>query len=89
MAAHGLEQLVGTQDFDMPMESVTECPQQRSETMDCVIIVCAVMRQYVNHVEVGRALEGGDCSVLRANMVKMFVNDPVRGVASNVGRLVG
>ncbi|GMP61627.1 hypothetical protein CsSME_00024015 [Camellia sinensis var. sinensis] len=89
MAANGLEQLVGTQDFDMMVESVSECPQQRAETMDCAIIVCAVMRQYVNHVDVGRSLEGGNCSVLRADMVKRFIRDPIRGVMSNMGRLVG
>ncbi|CAL5356437.1 unnamed protein product [Camellia sinensis] len=32
MAANGLDQLVGTQDFDMMVESVLECPQQRAET---------------------------------------------------------
>ena len=32
MAANGLDQLVGTQDFDMMVESVSECPQQRAET---------------------------------------------------------
>ncbi|CAL5428078.1 unnamed protein product [Camellia sinensis] len=89
MAANGLEQLVGTQDFDMMVESVSECPQQRAETMDCAIIVCAVMRQYVNHVDVGRSLEGGNCSVLRADMVKRFIRDPIRGVMSNMGRMVG
>ncbi|GMP33757.1 hypothetical protein CsSME_00006937 [Camellia sinensis var. sinensis] len=45
-------------------------------SMDCVIIVCAIIRQYVNHVDVGRSLEGGNCSVLRANMVKKFIGDP-------------
>ncbi|GMP48230.1 hypothetical protein CsSME_00015653 [Camellia sinensis var. sinensis] len=89
MAANGLEQLVGMQDFDMMVESVSECPQQRAETMDCAIIVCAVMRQYVNHVDVGRSLEGGNCSVLRADMVKRFIRDPIRGVMSNMGRMVG
>ncbi|KAI8002516.1 UDP-glucuronate:xylan alpha-glucuronosyltransferase 2 [Camellia lanceoleosa] len=59
MAANSFDQLVGTQDFDMIVESVAECPQQRVETMDCAIIVCVVMRQYVNHVDVGRSLEGG------------------------------
>ncbi|KAI7995225.1 Protein NPG1 [Camellia lanceoleosa] len=47
--------------------------------MDCAIIVCAVMRQYVNHVDVGRSLEGGNCSVLRADMVRKIIGDPVRG----------
>ncbi|KAI8024824.1 hypothetical protein LOK49_LG02G00259 [Camellia lanceoleosa] len=89
MAANGLDEVVGTQDFDMMVESVAECPQQRAETMDCAIIVCAVMRQYVNHVDVGRSLDGGNCSVLRAEMVRKFVGDPVRGVMSNMGRMVG
>ncbi|KAI8017488.1 hypothetical protein LOK49_LG04G03182 [Camellia lanceoleosa] len=45
--------VVGTQDFDMMVESVAEYPQQRVETMDCAIIVCTVMRQYVNHLKRG------------------------------------
>ncbi|KAI8011085.1 hypothetical protein LOK49_LG06G00880 [Camellia lanceoleosa] len=89
MAANGLDEVVGTQDFDMMVESVAECPQQRAEMMDCAIIVCAVMRQYVNHIDVGRSLDGGNCSVLRAEMVRKFVGDPVRGVMSNMGRMVG
>ncbi|KAI7997595.1 hypothetical protein LOK49_LG10G01229 [Camellia lanceoleosa] len=75
MATHGLDQLVGTQDFDMSVESVAECPQQRPKTMDCAIIVCTLMRQYVNHVDVGHSLEEGNCSVLRANMGKSFICD--------------
>ncbi|KAI7993023.1 hypothetical protein LOK49_LG12G02688 [Camellia lanceoleosa] len=57
MAAHGLEQMVRTQEFDMTMESIIECPQQCLDIMDCEIIVCAIMRQYMHHVEMGRYLE--------------------------------
>ncbi|GMP23298.1 hypothetical protein CsSME_00000949 [Camellia sinensis var. sinensis] len=89
MVAHGLEQMVGTQEFDMTVESVVECPQQRPDSMGCAIIVCAIMRQYLHHMEVGRSLKGGNYSVLRSNIVRVFVSDPVRGVASNMGRLVG
>ncbi|KAI8006829.1 hypothetical protein LOK49_LG07G02809 [Camellia lanceoleosa] len=76
---------IDTQDCDPPLESVVDCPQQRPESLDCAILVCAVMRQYVRHVEVGRSLHGGNCSVLRAIMVKSFVNDEVRGLKNDVG----
>lgn len=46
--------LIDTQQYDPPLESVVDCPQQRPESLDCAIIVCAVMRQYVRHVDVSR-----------------------------------
>ncbi|KAI8021267.1 hypothetical protein LOK49_LG03G03135 [Camellia lanceoleosa] len=73
LVARGMDDLVATQDFDIPLESVVDCPQQRPEALDCAIIVCAIMRQYVHHIEVGRSLEGGNCSVLRANMERKLV----------------
>ncbi|KAI8012420.1 hypothetical protein LOK49_LG06G03523 [Camellia lanceoleosa] len=75
---------IDTQDCDTPLESVADCPQQRPESLDCAILVCAVMRQYVRHVEVRRSLHGGNCSVLRAIMVKSFVNDEVRRLKNDV-----
>ncbi|GMP80550.1 hypothetical protein CsSME_00035602 [Camellia sinensis var. sinensis] len=75
---------IDTQDYDPPLESVANYPQQRPESLDCAIIVCDVMRQYVRHVEVRRSLHGGNCSVLRAIMVKSFVNDPLRGLKNDL-----
>ncbi|KAI8031003.1 hypothetical protein LOK49_LG01G03433 [Camellia lanceoleosa] len=75
---------IDTQDYDPLLESVADCPQQRLESLDCAIIVCAVMRQYVHHVEVRRSLHRGNCSVLRAIMLKSFVNDPLRGLKNDV-----
>lgn len=48
--------------------------------LDCAVVVCAVMRQYVHHVDVARSLQGTNGIVLRANMVKGFVNDISRGL---------
>ncbi|KAI7994849.1 Endoglucanase 8 [Camellia lanceoleosa] len=59
------------------VELVADCPQQKHDSEDCAIIMCAVMRQYVHHVDVNRSLQGDNCVVLRANMVKSFVNDHV------------
>ncbi|KAI8016250.1 hypothetical protein LOK49_LG05G03878 [Camellia lanceoleosa] len=55
---------------ELGVVSVTDCPQQRHDSEDCAIIVCAVMRQYVHHVDVDRSLQGDNCVILRANMVK-------------------
>ncbi|KAI7992198.1 hypothetical protein LOK49_LG12G02224 [Camellia lanceoleosa] len=49
---------IDTQDYDPPLESVADCPQQRPESLDCAIIVCVVMCQYVRYVEVRRSLHG-------------------------------
>ncbi|KAF5956414.1 hypothetical protein HYC85_003639 [Camellia sinensis] len=74
---------VDTQDFNKPLESVVDCPQQRPDLLDCAIIVCAVIHQYAHHVDVGRSLHDGNCSVLRATMVKEFINDLVRGLKND------
>ncbi|GMP69894.1 hypothetical protein CsSME_00028978 [Camellia sinensis var. sinensis] len=76
---------IDTQEYDPPVESVVDCPQQRPELLlDCAIIVCAVMRQHVRHVDVKRSLHGGNFSVLWAIMVKSFVNDPLRGLKNDL-----
>ncbi|GMP39538.1 hypothetical protein CsSME_00010333 [Camellia sinensis var. sinensis] len=75
--------VIDTQEHEAPLESVVDCPQ-RPESLDCAIIVCAVRRQYVRHVEVRRSLHGGNYSVLRAIMVKSFVNDPLRGLKNDL-----
>ncbi|KAI7988185.1 hypothetical protein LOK49_LG13G00494 [Camellia lanceoleosa] len=76
----GMDVLSIESDFDHVLEAVSRCPQQKAESLDCGIIVCAIMRQYMHHCDVERTLQGSNCSVLRANMVKSFVNDPVRGL---------
>ncbi|GMP55517.1 hypothetical protein CsSME_00020313 [Camellia sinensis var. sinensis] len=86
MASRGVFDVIGTQEVDTPVELVVECPQQRLESLDCAIVVCAIMRQYVHHVDVARSLQGGNCSVLRDNMVKQLIGDLLRGVASNMGQ---
>ncbi|KAI8029072.1 T-complex protein 1 subunit alpha [Camellia lanceoleosa] len=57
---------------------------QSRNRLDCAIIVSAVMCQYVCHVDVRRSLHGGNCIVLRAIMVKSFLNDPRRGLKNDL-----
>ncbi|KAI8026827.1 hypothetical protein LOK49_LG02G00721 [Camellia lanceoleosa] len=42
--AYGRDDVVEMQDFEILLELVVECPQQRPDSLDCAIIVCAVMR---------------------------------------------
>ncbi|KAI8026345.1 hypothetical protein LOK49_LG02G00712 [Camellia lanceoleosa] len=42
--ACGRDDVVEMQDFEILLELVVECPQQRPDSLDCAIIVCAVMR---------------------------------------------
>ncbi|KAI8008260.1 hypothetical protein LOK49_LG07G00789 [Camellia lanceoleosa] len=67
-------------NFNSTLEAVTKCPQQKPGTLDCGVLVCAIMRQYVHRADVERSLHGSNCIILRANMVKAFVNDPTRGL---------
>ncbi|KAI7991107.1 hypothetical protein LOK49_LG12G02230 [Camellia lanceoleosa] len=70
------------------LEVRTKCPQCKPERksvrtmigLDCGVIVCAIMRQYVHRADVERSLHENNCIILRANMVKAIVNDPKRGL---------
>ncbi|KAI8000367.1 hypothetical protein LOK49_LG09G01720 [Camellia lanceoleosa] len=76
----GLDEQSILANFSSSLEAVANCPQQKPGTLDCGVIVCAIMRQYVHRVDVERSLHGSNCIILRANMVKAFVNDPARGL---------
>ncbi|KAI8009780.1 hypothetical protein LOK49_LG06G01155 [Camellia lanceoleosa] len=76
----GLDEQSILANFSSSPEAVANCPQQKPGTLDCGVIVCAIMRQYVHRVIVERSLHGSNCIILRANMVKAFVNDPARGL---------
>ncbi|KAI8002849.1 hypothetical protein LOK49_LG08G03377 [Camellia lanceoleosa] len=64
----------------MVLEAVNDCPQQRADALDCAIIVCYIMRQYIHHVRIQKAIEGTTCISARATMVEAFVNDPQKGL---------
>ncbi|KAI8011412.1 hypothetical protein LOK49_LG06G00071 [Camellia lanceoleosa] len=68
----GLDEQSVLANFSSSLETVTK--------LDCGVIVCAIMRQYVHRCDVKRMLQGSNCIILRANMVKAFVNDPARGL---------
>ncbi|KAI8008469.1 hypothetical protein LOK49_LG07G00678 [Camellia lanceoleosa] len=76
----GLDEQSIRANFNSTLEDVTKCPQQKPGTLDCGVLVCAIMRQYVHRADVERSLHGSNCIILRANMVKAFVNDPTRGL---------
>ncbi|KAI7981813.1 hypothetical protein LOK49_Contig12G00016 [Camellia lanceoleosa] len=76
----GLDEQSIRANFNSTLEAVTKCPQQKPGTLDCGVLVCAIMRQYVHRADVERSLHGSNCIILRANMVKAFVNDPTRGL---------
>ncbi|KAI7986983.1 hypothetical protein LOK49_LG14G01360 [Camellia lanceoleosa] len=68
--------------IDGTLESVMDCPQQAADTVDCAMIVCFLMRQYVQKVEINTTMDGVTTTAYRASMVSTFVNDPVRGLRS-------
>lgn len=76
----GLDEQSILANFSSSLEAVTKCPQQKPGTLDCGVIVCAIMRQYVHRCDIERSLKGTNCIILCANMVKAFVNDPTRGL---------
>ncbi|KAI8025818.1 hypothetical protein LOK49_LG02G00746 [Camellia lanceoleosa] len=76
----GLDEQSILANFNSSLEAVTKCPQQKPGTLDCGVLVCAIMRQYVHRADVENSLHGSNCVILRANMVKAFLNDPTRGL---------
>ncbi|KAI8013929.1 hypothetical protein LOK49_LG05G03750 [Camellia lanceoleosa] len=80
LRADGIDEVSIAETFNHHLEAVEDCPQQKADSLDCAVVVCAVMRQYVHHVDVARSLQGTNGIVLRANMVKGFVNDISRGL---------
>ncbi|KAI7987211.1 hypothetical protein LOK49_LG13G01511 [Camellia lanceoleosa] len=80
LRANGIDEQSIDETFNHLFESIADCPQQRVDSLDCAVIVCAVIRQYVHNLDVGGSLQGNNDIVLRANMVKGFVNDTIRGL---------
>lgn len=71
---------VTSENMDGPLEALGDCPQQHPESPDCAVMVCFIMRQYANNVEVEGSMDGMTASAFRAEMVKAFINDPRRGL---------
>ncbi|KAI8013962.1 hypothetical protein LOK49_LG05G01526 [Camellia lanceoleosa] len=69
----GLDEQSILANFSSSLEAVAKC-------LDCGVIVCAIMRQYVHRADVERSLHGSNCIILRENLVKAFVNDPAHGL---------
>ncbi|KAI7982186.1 hypothetical protein LOK49_LG15G02248 [Camellia lanceoleosa] len=67
-------------NFSHPLESAISCPQQKADTLDCGIIVYAIMPQYMHHYNMEWSLQGTNCSVLCVNMVKFPINSSLRGL---------
>ncbi|CAL5409348.1 unnamed protein product [Camellia sinensis] len=71
-------------EFDRPLVPVIDCWQQSSDTPDCAIFVCYVMRQYIHGVEIDTTMGGLTLCGLRATIVKMFLNDQIRGLCARM-----
>ncbi|GMP49969.1 hypothetical protein CsSME_00016769 [Camellia sinensis var. sinensis] len=74
------DEIICTENQDVVVELVSECPQQQPDMPDCAIIVCYLMRQYVHHMVIRRTIEGTTCVSAHATMVEAFVNGPSKGL---------
>ncbi|GMP68495.1 hypothetical protein CsSME_00028102 [Camellia sinensis var. sinensis] len=68
------EDVVAMQDGDRILESIVDYP------LDCAIIVCYIMRQYIHHIPIKRTMEDTNCIGARVTMVRAFVGDPIHGM---------
>ncbi|THG10630.1 hypothetical protein TEA_024598 [Camellia sinensis var. sinensis] len=64
---------VTSKNIDGPLEALGDCPQQHPESPDCAIMVCFIIRQYVNNVEVEGSMDGMTASAFRAEMLGCLV----------------
>lgn len=69
---------VRTPNFDRLLISVIDCPQQSPEASDCAIFICYIIRQYMHGCDITATMKGLTPLELRAAIVNMFLNDPVR-----------
>ncbi|GMP68858.1 hypothetical protein CsSME_00028320 [Camellia sinensis var. sinensis] len=67
---------------DGPLESIVDCSQQHSKSLDYAIVGCFIMRQYANKSGIDSSINGMTPTAFRATLVKHFVNDPKRGLRS-------
>ncbi|THG07714.1 hypothetical protein TEA_009663 [Camellia sinensis var. sinensis] len=69
----GLDEQSILANFSSSLEAMTKCLQQKTGMLDCGVIVCAIMRQYVHRCDVECSLQGTNCIILRANMWVLFL----------------
>ncbi|GMP97603.1 hypothetical protein CsSME_00045788 [Camellia sinensis var. sinensis] len=61
--------------FQQETESVISSPQQEDTSLDCGIIVCYIMRQYVSKNNIMPTFSKEECNQLRADMLTIFLTD--------------
>ncbi|KAI8003445.1 Malate dehydrogenase 2, cytoplasmic [Camellia lanceoleosa] len=63
--------------IDGTLESVMDCPQQAVDTVDCVMIVCFLMRQYVQKIDINTTMDGVTTTAYRALMTIVAIRQLV------------
>ncbi|KAH7845684.1 hypothetical protein Vadar_004814 [Vaccinium darrowii] len=70
--------LFQSHDFNAPITSAQDAPQQFATTVDCGIIVCYIMGKLANHEPIPPSVSQDDVSEFRVHLVHVFLNDPPR-----------
>ncbi|KAH7859843.1 hypothetical protein Vadar_006157 [Vaccinium darrowii] len=70
--------LFQSHDFNAPITSAQDAPQQFATTVDCGIIVCYIMGKLANHEPIPPSVSKDDVSEFRVHLEHVFLNDPPR-----------
>ncbi|GMQ00841.1 hypothetical protein CsSME_00047735 [Camellia sinensis var. sinensis] len=67
--------LIRPDKFQQQTENVMNTPQQEDTSLDCGILVCYIIRQYVSNNNIMRTFSKEQCNQLRADMLSIFLTD--------------
>ncbi|GMP43217.1 hypothetical protein CsSME_00012666 [Camellia sinensis var. sinensis] len=67
--------LINSQNTSYDFEYVNNAPQQESDSLDCGIFVCYIMKQYSKHEPISSKLSTQEIRLLRAELIERFVTE--------------
>ncbi|CAL5378856.1 unnamed protein product [Camellia sinensis] len=67
--------LIQPDKFQQQTKNVINTPQQEDTSLDCGILVCYIIRQYVSNNNIMPTFSKEQCNQLRADMLSIFLTD--------------
>ncbi|THG02821.1 hypothetical protein TEA_014142 [Camellia sinensis var. sinensis] len=67
--------LINSQNTSYDFEYVNNAPQQESDSLDCGLFVCYIMKQYSKHEPIKSKLSTQEIRLMRAELIERFVTE--------------
>ncbi|CAL5438179.1 unnamed protein product [Camellia sinensis] len=67
--------LINSQNTSYDFEYVNNAPQQESDSLDCGLFVCYIMKQYTKHEPISSKLSTQEIRLMRAELIERFVTE--------------